>query len=441
MSRDWRAYKGNFQRRVQFLHSLSDFHVNGKTYVRSEQDDEIIIFGNLRGFFWADVMRPSVKQARLTTEVSNHRCRVSQPNRIPITFYFACRRPARTRAAIKLLERRRIEQKCFQQIKTPFAFSLVSRSDLGKFLTAGECKLLSETALVILALELQMNAPNKTVEAAYAFCQQMAESHYENFPVGSVLIPKHLRKHVYSIYAFARTADDFADEGCEITDSARLASLEDWRQKLESCFAGEADHPVFIALAATVRELNLPKTLFTDLLSAFKQDVVKRRYANFDEVLDYCTCSANPVGRLILLLFGYRDERLFRLSDHICTALQLANFWQDVSVDIGKDRIYLPQDELARFGVSVEDLREARFSPQFAELLKFQVDRTRKLFEQGRELPELVSGRLKYELRLTWFGGARILERIEQLGYDTLNQRPKISSLDKLRLLARTLLA
>lgn len=291
--------------------------------------------------------------------------------------------------------------------------------------------------------------PRLSLESAYTFCQQMAERHYENFPVGSLLIPKRLRKHVFSIYAFARTADDFADEGfgtrtstsASPTEADRLAALEDWQQKLERSFAGEADHPVFIALAATMRELNLPKTLFTDLLSAFKQDVVKRRYANFDEVLDYCTRSANPVGRLILLLFGYRDERLFRLSDHICTALQMANFWQDVSLDIGKDRIYLPQDELARSGVSVEDLREARFSPQFAELLKFQVDRTRKFFEQGRELPELISGRLKYELRLTWFGGARILERIEQLGYDTLNQRPTISSLDKLRLLARTLLA
>ncbi len=272
----------------------------------------------------------------------------------------------------------------------------------------------------------------------------MAESHYENFPVGSLLIPKPLRKHVYSIYAFARTADDFADEGyddTQLTEVSRLASLDDWQQKLERCFAGEADHPVFIALAATVKELDLPIKLFSDLLSAFKQDVTKRRYANFEETLDYCTRSANPVGRLILLLFGYREERMFQLSDQICTALQLTNFWQDVSVDIRKDRVYLPQDDMQRFGVTVDDLRDTRFSPQFAELMKFQIDRTWELFHRGRELPELVSGRLKYELRLTWFGGARILELIEQLGYDTLGQRPKISSLDKLRLFARTLLA
>ncbi|MGH9799977.1 MAG: squalene synthase HpnC [Blastocatellia bacterium] len=282
-----------------------------------------------------------------------------------------------------------------------------------------------------------------SVEDAYAFCQRMAESHYENFPVGSLLIPTSRRKHVYSIYAFARTADDFADEGYEsgeITEAERLAALDDWQQKLESCFAGEADHPIFIALAATVKELDLPSKLFSGLLSAFKQDVTKRRYTNFEEVLDYCTRSANPVGRLILLLFNYRDERLHQLSDHICTALQLANFWQDVSVDMGKDRIYLPQDEMQKFGVTVDDLRDARFSKQFAELLKFQIERTWEIFRRGRELPELVSGRLKYELRLTWFGGAHILKQIEALGYDTLNQRPTNSTFDKLRLLARTII-
>jgi phytoene synthase len=193
-------------------------------------------------------------------------------------------------------------------------------------------------------------------------------------------------------------------------------------------------------LAATIKELNLPDKLLSDLLSAFRQDVTKHRYANFDEVLDYCTRSANPVGRMILLLFNYRDEQLHRLSDHICTALQLANFWQDVSVDIRKDRVYLPEDEMARFGVSIDDLREGRFSDRYAALLKFQVDRTRQMFQRGRPLPEAVHGRLKYELRLTWFGGTRILERIEELGYDTLNRRPTISTFDKLRILARAIL-
>jgi len=285
-------------------------------------------------------------------------------------------------------------------------------------------------------------APSYSAEDAFAYCERMARTHYENFPVGSLLIPKRLRKHVYSIYAFARTADDFADEGYEtsgLTEAERLAALDDWQRRLEDCYAGKADHPVFIALAATVQELGLPNKLLGDLLSAFKQDVTKRRYADFDEVLDYCTRSANPVGRLILLLFGYRDEQLHRLSDHVCTALQLANFWQDVSVDIGKDRVYLPADEMARVGVSVDDLREGRFSDRYAALMKFQVDRTREIFRQGRPLPEAVRGRLKYELRLTWLGGTRILERIEELGYDTLHRRPAISTFDKLRLLGRTL--
>lgn len=298
---------------------------------------------------------------------------------------------------------------------------------------------------------IEQVASVRSVEEAFAYCEQMARAHYENFPVGSVLVPKRLRKHVYSIYAFARTADDFADEGYQTDDAPtsgpatslsaadRLAALDDWQNKLKAACAGKADHPVFIALSATIKELNLPVKLLTDLLSAFKQDVVKTRYANFDEVLDYCTRSANPVGRLILLLFDYRDERLHQLSDHICTALQLANFWQDVSVDIRKDRIYLPQDDMEKFGVSVEDLRESRFSDNYVALLKFQIERTWQLFKRGRPLPEEVSGRLRYELRLTWFGGTRILERIEELGYDTLNRRPTISTSGKLRLLARTL--
>jgi squalene synthase HpnC len=280
------------------------------------------------------------------------------------------------------------------------------------------------------------------VAEAYAYCERMAREHYENFPVGSLLVPKPLRKHVYSIYAFARTADDFADEGYEddLTEAARLAALDDWERKLEDCYRGRAEHPVFIALAETLRELDLPIQLFRDLLSAFKQDVVKQRYADFDEVLNYCARSANPVGRLILLLFGYRDEGLHKLSDHICTALQLTNFWQDVAVDIGKDRVYLPLDEMERFGVSIGDLQARRFSDRYAALLKFQVERTRDFFKKGKNLPALVSGRLAVELKLTWLGGMRILERIEKQRYDTLGARPKITAADKFRLVARSLI-
>lgn len=277
------------------------------------------------------------------------------------------------------------------------------------------------------------------IKDAFAFCEQMARSHYENFPVGSLLVPKEKRQHVYNIYAFARTADDFADEGygSATTREDRLDLLDQWEFQLESSYRGIASHPIFIALAETVRELRLPIQPFRDLLSAFKQDVVQARYADFDEVLDYCRRSANPIGRLLLLLFGYRDEHLHRLSDYICTALQLANFWQDVAVDLDKDRVYLPQSDLWRFDYSEDELFAREFNPRYADLLKFQVDRTWQLFEYGRALPKLVRGRLSFELSLTWHGGARILELIERSGYDTLRQRPKITKWDKLVLLTR----
>jgi phytoene synthase len=276
---------------------------------------------------------------------------------------------------------------------------------------------------------------------AFAWCEKLTRSHYENFPVGSLLIPRAKRRHVHSIYAFARLADDFADEGDEKScrPDERLAALDDWERQLGACYRGEATHPVFIALAETARELSLPDHLLRDLLSAFKQDVVKHRYLNFAELLDYCRRSANPVGRLILHLFDYRDEDRAALADEICTALQLTNFWQDVSVDLKKNRIYLPADEMARFKVTEEDLFARRFTPDYAALLSFQVARTREIFARGRKLPELVSGRLRYELRLTWYGGVRILEQIAQNGYNTLAERPRLTTGDKFALLTRML--
>ena len=275
---------------------------------------------------------------------------------------------------------------------------------------------------------------------AFAHCEQLARAHYENFPVGSLLIPKAKRRHVYSIYAFARTADDFADEGNE-ESATRLRQLDEWQAQLDECCAGRATHPIFIALAHTVNELQIEKPLLNDLLSAFKQDVTKRRYANFSEVLDYCARSANPVGRLILRLFDYRQPRLDELSDAICTALQLTNFWQDLAVDILKDRVYLPQNELAAASLTDDDLRAREASPALRELIKFQVARTRELFMRGKPLPDLVSGRLAVELRLTWHGGMRILELIEAQNFDTLAQRPKLNTSDKFRLLTRALFA
>ncbi len=277
------------------------------------------------------------------------------------------------------------------------------------------------------------------LQEAYAFCERLTRNHYENFPVGSVLVPKAKRKHIYSIYAFARTADDFADEGygSQTTVADRLRLLDDWEQQLDECFAGDFQHPIFAALQQTIRELDLPIQLFKDLLSAFRQDVVKTRYNDFDEVLDYCRRSANPVGRLILLLFDYRDEKLFTLSDHICTALQLANFWQDVSVDVEKDRVYLPLDEMAKFNFSEAELFGKICNDSYRELLKFQVKRTQQIFDQGKPLPNLVRGKLRLELKLTWLGGTQILRMIEANNYDTLSYRPSLSKFDKVKLLGK----
>lgn len=283
------------------------------------------------------------------------------------------------------------------------------------------------------------NPPN--IQEAYAFCEQLTRNHYENFPVGSVLVPKAKRKHIYSIYAFARTADDFADESYDgqATTADRLRLLDDWERQFDECLQGNFHHSIFAALQQTIRELDLPIQLFKDLLSAFRQDVVKARYSDFDEVRDYCRRSANPVGRLILLLFDYRDEKLFQLSDRICTGLQLANFWQDVSVDLAKDRVYLPLEEIGKFNYSEGELFGKICNDSYRELLKFQVHRTQKIFEEGKPLLNLVSGKLRLELKLTWLGGTQILRMIEKNNYDTLSYRPSLSKFDKVKLLGRSL--
>ncbi|HLF84585.1 MAG TPA: squalene synthase HpnC [Blastocatellia bacterium] len=274
------------------------------------------------------------------------------------------------------------------------------------------------------------------LDRADEYCERLTRSHYENFPVGSVLIPKRLRKHFYSIYAFARIADDFADEGYGqgYSEHERLELLDEWRRMLTESLAGRARHPVFVALARTASEFHLPAALFEDLLSAFAQDVTVRRYESFDQLLDYCRRSANPIGRLVLLLFGYRDEQRHEWSDDICTALQLANHWQDVAVDLDKDRIYLPQEDLSRFAFSVDELIRRGASDSFKRLMKFEVERARAMFARGKPLCTSVSGRLGLELRSVWLGGMIILDRIERNGYDVFASRPVITSTDKLKI-------
>lgn len=257
--------------------------------------------------------------------------------------------------------------------------------------------------------------------------------------MASVLLPRRLRKHVAVLYAFARIADDFSDEPEH--EGHRKERLLDWRAQLDDCAAGRpARHPVFAALAKTLRELDLPVQPFDDLLSAFIQDVEKSRYETFDEVLDYCRRSANPVGRIVLMIHGYRDETLFRYSDAICTALQLANFWQDLGKDVReRDRVYIPQEDFRAYGYSEADLRMGLLNDKFRGLMRHEVARARALFDQGRPLPSLLSFPLSLEIRLTWYGGREILKKIRRQGYDTINERPALCKWDWLPLIARSL--
>jgi len=261
-----------------------------------------------------------------------------------------------------------------------------------------------------------------TLKAAYGHCIRLARRHYENFPVASPLVPRPLRPHVCAVYAFARRADDFADEARFA--GRRLARLGNWERRLDAAAKGEARGPVFTALAHTLSAFDLPVQPFRDLLSAFRQDVITPRYRTWAALADYCRRSADPVGRLVLMLFGNRDPALVPLSDAICTALQLTNFWQDVAVDAAKGRIYLPLEDLARFGVTEADVLEGRMSPAFARLMAFEVERTRGLFQAGAPLCERLEGRLGVELRAVWLGGMGILDAIERVGYDVFRRRP-----------------
>lgn len=274
------------------------------------------------------------------------------------------------------------------------------------------------------------------LDAAFSFCQDLARRHYENFPVASKLLPRRLRRPVAALYAFARIADDFADE--PEYEGVRLERLHEWRGRLHDLGRRPATHPVFVALGAALKEFDLPVEPFDDLLSAFIQDVEKKRYATFDEVLDYCRRSANPVGRIVLMVHGYRTPELFRFSDAICTALQLANFWQDLSVDLKKDRIYIPEEDFREFGYTEADLRMGVVNEKFRGLMRFQVNRTRSLFEEGRPLPDKLAWPLSWEIRLTWYGGREVVRKIRKMGFDTLTARPVLTRWDWLPLIVRT---
>jgi len=276
------------------------------------------------------------------------------------------------------------------------------------------------------------------VSGAYRFCRDLADRHYENFPVASLLLPRGLRKHVAALYAFARIADDFSDE--PEYEGVRRERILDWRRQLAAVGEKTPEHPVFLALGATLKELDLPKQPFDDLLSAFLQDTEKSRYATFAEVLDYCRRSANPIGRVVLMIHGYREEELFRYSDAICTALQLANFWQDLSVDLKKDRIYVPEEDFKAHGYSEADLRMGVYNERFKTLMKFELARTRALFNQGKPLSARLRWPLSLEIRLTWLGGMQVLKLVHKLDFDTIRTRPALTRRDWIPLAARALL-
>jgi phytoene synthase len=273
---------------------------------------------------------------------------------------------------------------------------------------------------------------------AYHHCWRIAVSHYENFTLGSWLLPRRLRRHIAAIYAFARAADDMADEGT-LTPADRLSQLDAWEQQLEACYRSEATHPVFVALRNTAQRFDLPIEPFRKLLRAFRTDAEFKPFATFDDVLGYCRNSADPVGHLILYLFGYRDAERQQLADQICTGLQLANFWQDVAVDAAKGRLYVPHEDLARFGCSAAEVQTGARHPAVRALMKFEVDRARDMLTRGLGLAALVERRLSREVSLFAWGGLAILDAIEAIGYDVCRRRPTVSAGTKFRLVLRAL--
>ena len=297
---------------------------------------------------------------------------------------------------------------------------------------------LLERGWAALPAEYRVPEQRPTLEEARAYCQRLATTHYENFHVASWFLPTRLRPHFYSIYAYCRISDDLGDEVGDTAASLQL--LDQWETELNACYEGHPRHPVFVALAETVCKFEIPKYEFADLLTAFRQDQKVGRYETFNDLLGYCRHSANPVGHLVLYLCGYRDSERQLFSDYTCTALQLANFWQDVSADYAKGRIYLPLEDLRRFGVSKEAIRAGENTSAFREMLQFEVERAREWFSQGLPLIRKVDRSLATDIELFSRGGQEILNAIERQNYAVLGRRPVISKSRKLALVARSAL-
>ena len=270
-----------------------------------------------------------------------------------------------------------------------------------------------------------------TVEEAYARCARLARTHYENFTVGSWLLPRDKRPHIYAIYAYCRGVDDLGDEH----DGDRPGALDAWERDLLRCYDGTPRHPYMIALQQTIREFDIPREPFLRLVEANRIDQTSTRHATYEDLENYCRHSANPVGHLVLYVFGYRDEERQRLADYTCTALQLANFWQDVSRDYAMGRVYIPEEDMRRFGYTEEMLADRMFNSRFRDLMRFEVERARDLFRRGYRLIETLEGRLKLDVALFSLGGMKVLDAIERQGFDVLGRRPRLSKAARLRLM------
>src|SRR6202045_2319556 len=289
-----------------------------------------------------------------------------------------------------------------------------------------------------LRIAAKLPADGCAPKEAQAYTRWLATHHYENFNVASWLLPKELHQHFYNLYAYCRWADDLGDE---IPARERALELLDWwERELDACYQGRPTHPVFVALRETIVAKDVPKQPFADLLKAFRQDQVVKRYPTWDAVLDYCVYSANPVGRLVLYLCGYRDVDRQKLSDYTCTALQLANFWQDVSRDLEIGRIYIPLDRATAHGLSVQDIVAKKFDARYVSLMKELIEYTRTLFEKGLPLARKVEGKLSVDLEMFSRGGLAVLDAIEAMGYDTLHRRPEGSKVKQVGLLGRALI-
>jgi squalene synthase HpnC len=274
-----------------------------------------------------------------------------------------------------------------------------------------------------------------TVERAYAYCEEFVRAHTESFPVASRLVPAEIRPNLMALYAFARSADDFADE--PEYEGRRIEALDRWEDELGRCCHGESTHPVFVALADTIERRDLPIPPLEDMLTAFRMDLDVRRYSTFHALRGYTARSADPVGRLLLALFGYRQPELVRYADEISTALQLTNFWQDVAADAARDHIYIPAEDLHFFGVTDADVKALKPVKPLRDLLRFEVARTRALYEHGRPLLEQLGRDLRMELTLIWLIGTTILDKIEAADFDVFTQRPSIRRRDKAVIAAR----